>query len=69
MRESRPVPKTAMTAARLIGAQAQLAINDLAEQVVADLGLSEADNWRVDFNTGSMSREVPEPLPDPAPMP
>lgn len=62
--ETKKIPQTAQTAARLIQQQSHGALTELARQMVDDLGLKEDDSWHVDFAAGTMTRDIPDITPD-----
>lgn len=65
MIETRPIPALAMRTATMMQRDFDRAIDVIGQETVAAMGLSESDNWRVDFGTGMMTRELPDP-PTPA---
>lgn len=68
MNETHPIPKVARTAFALTLQNFQKAVNELGRQTVEALGLNPDDNYNVNFDTGIITREVPDiaPQPDPA---
>jgi hypothetical protein len=60
MIESKPLPKSAMTALRLAHASFQRVVNDVGADAITDLGLSATDGWSANFDTGMAERTVPE---------
>ena len=67
--ELKPIPALARTAYTLAKRDFQDAANALAQQTADVMGLSAADGWTVDFDSGVAFREVqaPEEKPDIAP--
>lgn len=62
MIDSRPIPALAQTALAFLNASYRRQLDDIGRQTVDALGLSQADNWTVDFDRGVMTREIADPL-------
>ncbi|HXU04989.1 MAG TPA: hypothetical protein VN903_28710 [Polyangia bacterium] len=60
MTESHKIPKIAASAANLLKQQFQNNLNTLGTQTVEAMGFSEDDDWVVNFDDGTVSREVPD---------
>lgn len=58
MTESHPIPALAKTALALTNAEYQRAVDVIGRQTIAALGLNEADDWTVNFDTGLITRDV-----------
>ena len=61
MKETKPLPKSAMNSLRLAHASFQRMVQDLGTDALTDLGLSVAEGWSANFDTGMAEREVPDP--------
>ncbi len=61
MTETHPVPAIAKTAITLLAADFQRNVNVISEQTVEALKLDKDGGWTVNFDTGLISREVPDP--------
>ena len=62
--ESRPLSTLAKQAGALFQQTANTAGQQLAQSVLDDAGLKADDGWRVDFQAGTIHRDVPDPAPD-----
>ena len=63
MKESKPLPKTAMVALRAINANFQRMVNDLGADALSDAGLLLAEGWSANFDSGHFERDVPDAVP------
>lgn len=73
MIESRPLSRAAILAEQLAKEVARLTydlrVAHLSPAIVADAGGTEDEDWTVNYLTGEMTREVPDPVTDPPPEP
>lgn len=63
MTDERPIPAASMAALERLGMKYRAEVHQLAILTVRSLGLSEDDNWDVNFDTGVMTREIPDITP------
>lgn len=60
MTESHAIPKLAKSALALLQQQFQQSVNEIGKQAIEAMGLDPALNWNVNFDAGTVSREVPD---------
>ena len=65
MIESHRIPEIAKTAQRLAWASYLNQLDAIGHQTAAALGLDPDGDWQVNFNTGVVTREVPDPAAPP----
>lgn len=63
MTETRPIPDESKAALHRLGLAYRAQVHQLAVLTVKAEGLSETDNWTVDFDAGVMRRDVPDTTP------
>lgn len=57
---SHKIPKLANSALALARQNFNANVQEIASQTVEALGLDPAEGWRVNFDTGFITREVPD---------
>lgn len=60
MIESRPLPQLTKTAIALLQAQLKTNLDAIGVQTLQALGLNPDDPWTVDFDAGTITREIPD---------
>lgn len=63
MLESRKVPQITVTAMALLKAKFNADVTMIGNQTLIALGLNPDDPWTVDFDAGTITREIPDEAP------